>query len=187
MLSEANNLQGQTFALIFNFKCLINYKIKMIWQPRVLIKELNGKERAYLLPCSFKAFSESWVSHYFRIRAPATSPGPSRVTTATCVVATFLREASAGANQLSQLSVSSQGWRKLQNLILVHLWLVWSDLGGAEIWPQIHREHRLRSLRRLQRHHGGCAAQYANSHDQQFISGNWGKTSSLKPTLCPLV
>ena len=78
------------------------------------------------------------------------------------------------------LSSCSQGGGEFQNSFLVNLRAVRSDLSGAEVRPQVHREHRLRAVRRLQCHHGGRPSQHAHRYDQQLVPGDRGRQIRLK-------
>lgn len=77
-----------------------------------------------------------------------------------------------------------QSGRKFQDLILVDIWLVWSNLCCPQIRSQVHWEHWLCSLWHIQRHNGGGSAQHADCYDQQFISRNWGGLCSQAVLFC---
>jgi len=61
---------------------------------------------------------------------------------------------------------------ELQDFVLGHLRPLRGPLRGDQQWPQVHREHRLRALRGLQRHHGGGPPEHAHRHDQQLLPGD---------------
>lgn len=82
------------------------------------------------------------------------------------------------------LFFSLQSGRKFQDLILVDIWLVWSNLCCPQIRSQIHWEHWLCPLWDIQRHNGGGSAQHADCYDQQFISRNWGGLCSQVVLFC---
>lgn len=71
--------------------------------------------------------------------------------------------------------MSPQGGGELQDSVLVYIWTIRGVLCGAQVQPQVHREHRLRALWNLQRDHGGGVAQHADRHDQQLLSRDRGE------------
>ena len=89
-------------------------------------------------------------------------------------------------NEGDQRCVPVSGFQlggELQDAVLGHLRPLRGALSGDQQRTQVHREHRLRALRCLQRHHGGGASQHAHRHDQQLLPGDRGTTGEKGSTL----